>query len=156
MNSDQFRSKRLNAYLDSAGSGGRSQSVPALDPVADSEAPLAERPSIRYTEPISTPPSEPVKLPPPDPELRGTLVGLICSAKPPSITVESEGRNHSFLLDHPDRIVVVGSPSGTIDLNCGPQRPRSVRVVYDLAGATPATTGSLKLLEFVTDTPAER
>jgi hypothetical protein len=119
----------------------------AEPPAAPAEPEAA--PTLRRREEI--PPKAPVSIPPSSrAEVRGVAVHVDCSGAVLKYAVKTDQGRKVFLLSDPGRIVLVGSGSGTIEMNCGPQSPRKIRVEHDPppAGST-GVDGVLRVLEFL-------
>ena len=52
-----------------------------------------------------------------------------------------------FLIADPDKITIVGIEGGKLDLQCGAQNPRPIRIEYTPASAT-GVDGNVRVLYF--------
>lgn len=142
---DIARAEKLVKWLEAAGPTGKV----AIRPLA--AQPEEERPRLaqRRQEVIAATSLETKKeiVVPPQPELRGVLVGMDCGSKPPSLSVEAAGKVESVFVDRPEQTVVIGVGGGKVDLRCGAQRPRRVRVAYEEAAGGKKTVRILEFLE---------
>ena len=61
--------------------------------------------------------------------LSGTFVELGCGDQI-KVVVQTEQGKKNFRILNPANVIVSGKSGGTIDLNCGPQKPMNVRIQY--------------------------
>ncbi len=149
---DIARAERLVNWLESAGAQGKVVMRPMAQQTAPEEAVEAgdqqPRPTLRRQEEAPTASSEKRKeiAVPPQTELRGVLVGMDCGSNPPSLNVETEAKVETFFVDRPEQTVVIGADGGKVDLRCGAQRPRRVRIAYE---KTAEGKMAVRVLEFL-------
>jgi hypothetical protein len=68
--------------------------------------------------------------------------------------VQTNGGRVALLMDQPDKVVISGLTTGTIDLNCGKQKSavvniQYVNIQYDPAAPSKAgVTGSVRTIQF--------
>lgn len=65
------------------------------------------------------------------PSVNGQFVELNCQGPLPLFVVQTETGRVAFLMDDPKNIEINGSQDQVMDLNCGPQKPVSVRMAFD-------------------------
>jgi hypothetical protein len=61
--------------------------------------------------------------------LSGTFVELGCGDQI-KVVVQTEQGKKNFRIKNPANVIVSGKSGGTVDLNCGPQKPMNVRIQY--------------------------
>jgi hypothetical protein len=61
--------------------------------------------------------------------LSGTFVELGCGDQI-KVVVQTEQGKKNFRILNPANVIVSGKSGGTVDLNCGPQKPMNVRIQY--------------------------
>lgn len=150
---DVARAEKLVKWLEAAGTAGNVAIKPAAPQASPAVAAEPEeqlpKPTLRRQEESPRPPPETKKetVVPPQPELRGVLVGMDCGSKPPSLNVEAAGKVESFFVDRPEQTDVIGADGGKVDLRCGAQRPRRVRVAYEETAEKRKTVRVLEFLE---------
>jgi len=93
-----------------------------------------ERPTIRRREQreepkTAEPKSDPAPLP--KPAVRGVLQQIDCLGKTVRLRVLANGKAVALAITDPQKVTVNGSPTGTLDLTCGPQKAKTVTLEYD-------------------------
>ena len=113
--------------------------------------------SPRVAAPETGPPSPAqAPAPPAAPQLRarrgvvaGTLIQVDCLEDIGRLRVRIEGGEVRLEMREPGAIEVRGAPGGKMEFQCGPQRPRKVRIEYDPApDARLGTVGVVRAIEF--------
>ena len=86
---------------------------------------------------------------PPKPVVRGVLQQIDCLGKAVRLRVLANGKAVALAITDPEKVTVKGSPTGTLDLTCGPQKAKAVVLEYD-ARADPqlGTAGVVTSIEF--------
>jgi hypothetical protein len=83
------------------------------------------------------------------PSVRGSFEELDCSGTTPRLMVQTSGGRVALLLDQPDKILISGLNTGTIDMHCGRQKSAAVSVEYEPAAASKAgVMGSVRAIRF--------
>jgi len=83
------------------------------------------------------------------PYVRGTFEELDCSGPTPKFVVQTNSGKVVLSMDEPDKIVISGLSSGTIDMNCGRQKRSPVTVRYEPAAASQTgVAGRVKSIQF--------
>ena len=81
------------------------------------------------------------------PSFAGKFVELQCT-EPAKIVLSTADGNKIILIDDPTRILIDGQNGQTMDLSCGAQKPRSVRVEYDPPGDRRGIDGLARAIHF--------
>jgi hypothetical protein len=92
-----------------------------------------------------------VELPPQpaSPSIEGTLEQVDCLGQRARLRLRFAGRQVRLAILDPARVAVTGAGSGKVELNCGPQKPRQVTIVYDpKVDGELGTIGVVKTMEF--------
>ena len=116
------------------------------------DARIAERPVIRRTEPRDQPSkggarSDPEL--PPKAGIHGVLHQIDCLGKVARLRVLADGKLVTLAITDPQMVTVKGTPTGRMDLTCGPQKPKSVVLEYESrADKELGTAGVIKSIEF--------
>jgi hypothetical protein len=85
---------------------------------------------------------------PPLPTVEGQFVELACQGETARMGVASGGKTTWFLMDDP-RAIAINSESGpSVDLACGKQKPRKVRVHYVAGQERGKTAGLVRAIDF--------
>lgn len=133
------RAVRLIEHIENYGVV-RTVAPPPEEALADSQAPaIRRRLAVADTGPVA---------PPPPPEILGRFVEVLCPDSNPRLILETPAGRKTMLIDRPDSITLMGAGAGTIELTCGPQKPRQVRVEYEPATAK-GIFGLVRLIEFL-------
>lgn len=144
----KWRAQRLRHSLDVA-----TRQAIADEPVSKASLtdPMFEAPpAIRRVEPKPDPPAPPTPPPVTRPSVQGRFTSVDCSRPRPVLTVETVGKRHLLVLDEPDSTQLVGTGMGQLELTCGPQKPRNIRVEYVTHDTMPpGATGMVRLIEFL-------
>ncbi len=118
-----------------------------------SQAVFDDRPTLRRYEK----PEEPKKLiartetpPPPKPSVQGMLQQVDCLGKVVRLRVVAEGKRVALAITDPEAVEIKGAaPTATLDLTCGPQKPKMVTMEYEpYADPLHGTIGIVKSIEF--------
>lgn len=111
-----------------------------------------ERPTVRRTEPVEEPRVPAVKpdsAPPPKPVIHGVLQQIDCLGKVARLRVVAEGNSVALVITDPTTVAIKGSPTGTLDLTCGPQKAKNVILEYQSqVDAKLGTVGIVTSIEF--------
>ncbi len=94
--------------------------------------------------PAGVPQAEPAK--PFPATTAGTFVELGCGEQIKVVVQTAQGRKN-FLIKNPANVIVSGPKGGTVDLECGPQKPVNVRIQYGPSDAA-ALDGLVQALYF--------
>jgi tetratricopeptide (TPR) repeat protein len=95
----------------------------------------------------SEPPEPPVT--PPKAGIHGVLQQIDCLGKVARLRVLAERKHVSLAITDPRAVAIKGSSGGTLDLTCGPQKPRVVVLEYDShPDAQLGTIGVVRSIEF--------
>ncbi|PYT25120.1 MAG: hypothetical protein DMG57_26140 [Acidobacteria bacterium] len=97
------------------------------------------------------PPESPVTSPAQRPRtsVQGTLQQVDCLVKIARLRVATGQKQVLLALADPQTVTVKGSPTGTIDLTCGPQKGKLVVLEYEARpDARLGTTGIVRSIEF--------
>jgi hypothetical protein len=123
------------------------------DATVDGPAPDTDdaRPTIRRIGPQLDPKKLIVRSdpppPPPKPTIGGVLQHIDCLGLP--IFAFSQAESGSFAITDPQMVIVKGSPTGTLDLTCGPQKPKTVILEYEIRNDPQlGTAGVVRSIEF--------
>lgn len=83
------------------------------------------------------------------PQFEGSFTHLECAGQMARMHVTKGGRAVVFTIEDPTRIVIRGQDTGTLDLACGPQKPRPVSVEYEPKdGLSGRSVGVVRGIEF--------
>ncbi len=81
--------------------------------------------------------------------MAGEFVELECTGATPKLVVRTADGKVALLMDQPDKVVITGIQTETIQMNCGPQKAARVSVQYQPAEATQADVkGSVRAIQF--------
>jgi len=143
-NADQFI-----RYLDSMKAGKTAELVVATDSPAD------QRPRLARTNPPQPPQTQndrPRALLPRYRRSMGNFVELDCRNPQPRVVLQVGAAKELYLIDDPQKIHLTGN--GTLDLNCGPQKPVAVGLEYaPPEGAESEVKGVVRAIYFGADAP---
>ncbi len=67
----------------------------------------------------------------------GVFVEMVCLDTQIKIVIQTPEGKKNFLIDDPTNVVVSGREGGRVELDCGPQKPVNVRILYGVPGAAP-------------------
>ena len=83
------------------------------------------------------------------PTIHGDFGELDCSGPTPRMLVLTQSGPVALLMDQPDRIIISGLGSATVDLSCGKQKSATVSIQYEPAtdGQT-GVEGSVRTIKF--------
>jgi hypothetical protein len=80
----------------------------------------------------------------------GELVQVECASAELRLVVATADGERTFALEDPAKVTVVGVPGGVLELNCGAQSPRSVRLEYEpMKPPRAGVAGAVRILEFL-------
>lgn len=122
------------------------QFLAALDRPKRSVAAMAdERPTLRRAEsPFEQSTAEPEL-----PTVEGTFTQFDCDSEQPLLHVKSGSRTVVFAIQDPGSIVIRNAAGGTVDLACGPQKPRRIIVGFlPWEDAKTKAQGVVRTIEF--------
>ncbi|HZU29421.1 MAG TPA: hypothetical protein VFA04_28115 [Bryobacteraceae bacterium] len=120
--------------------------------VTQAEIAAAERDeghkALRRRDDASEEETEATAAEPPLPTVEGQFVELACPGETARMGVASGGKTTWFLMDDP-RAIAINSESGpSVDLACGRQKPRKVRVHYVANEVDGKTAGLVRAIDF--------
>jgi len=129
---DKVNANRMLRYLDdlasnstrTAAASARPAPVPQLSRDDSDSAPKLARPS---PPPAAGPTVDVPKLP----SVSGMLAELDCRGPLPKFVLQTAAGRVSLLMNDPTNVAISGLQSGTVDMNCGPQKPVAVWIEYD-------------------------
>ncbi len=75
-----------------------------------------------------------VEIFPDTPSIEGTFAELVCSDEA-KIVLKTASGNKSFMIEDPQKIVVMGKDGGKADLKCGAQQPVPMKIEFEPAPA---------------------
>ena len=110
---------------------------------------LEEQPKrlVRRTDPAESPVTSSAQRP--RASVQGTLQQVDCLGKIARLRVVTGQKQVSLALADPQTVTVKGSPTGAIDLTCGPQKGKLVVIEYEArADARLGTSGIVRAIEF--------
>lgn len=81
------------------------------------------------------------------PSVSGTFVEFQCTDTQPRIVMETDQGKKMFVIEDPEKIVIVGREGGKVDLQCGAQQRLPIRVEFSPA-SVPGLDGSVQVLYF--------
>ena len=83
------------------------------------------------------------------PTIHGDFGELDCSGPTPRMLVLTQSGPVALLMDQPDRIIISGLGSATVDLSCGKQKSAPVSIQYEPAtGGQTGVEGSVRTIKF--------
>ncbi len=151
---DRERANRFIKSLD----GHAPMALPPLSATLPPDLPAGDPPRLTRPATLSTTDRQqnmPEPIPQPKlPSVRGNFEELDCSGPIPKLMVQTNGGRVALLMDQPDKVVISGLTTGTIDLNCGKQKSavvniQYVNIQYDPAAPSKAgVTGSVRTIQF--------
>src|SRR5690242_19573998 len=81
--------------------------------------------------------------------IEGTLRQVDCAGDRARVTIDSGGKPVRLAIRDPGQIVIRNSDSGKVDFECGPQKPRRVRIEYEKKpDEDMGTMGTIRTIEF--------
>jgi tetratricopeptide (TPR) repeat protein len=114
---DRNQAERLKTYLQ-----GPAGPPPAADSLA-SLTPEAPPRLVRRDQPRA------VEVPP-VPSVTGALVELQCQGESAQVVIDTDQGRKTFRIADPTKVAVIGPNGGTVDLQCGPQKPVPIKIEY--------------------------
>ena len=84
---------------------------------------------------------------PDKPSAEGTFISLVCEGKA-KIILKTPTGNKTFVIEDPQKIVVVGKDGGKADLSCGDQQPVTLRIEYEPSQQAFGLDGAVRILYF--------
>jgi hypothetical protein len=71
------------------------------------------------------------------------------------IILQTASARVALLLDAPDKVIISGSGTATVDLHCGRQNPvQAVTILYDSATSSqPGAVGNVRVIQFGPENP---
>jgi tetratricopeptide (TPR) repeat protein len=92
----------------------------------------------------------PVKPEPALPSIEGTLDQVDCLGEKARLRIRFQGRPVKLLIVDPTSVSVQGADAPAVDLACGPQQPRQVKIAYEpKVDGELGTIGIVRKMEFI-------
>jgi hypothetical protein len=118
-------------------------------PSAVPQEPEAEKPKrlVRRNEPPEDP--RPSALPPAPLRVEGKLQQIDCLGKTARLRVRAGQKEVALAITNPEAVVVKNSPTGMLDLTCGPQKENRLTIEYESRpDAKLGTIGVVRSIEY--------
>jgi tetratricopeptide (TPR) repeat protein len=150
--SEIAEAQRLIEYIDEK-KGQPARAVTA-SPVAEDRVASNVGPTLRRGTPRATESRPATVVPPPMPSVTGSFVELRCVGDKATVILNvGDGAIKRFLIDKPDNIILQRpqngtSPTGSMDMTCGQQKPSRVKVGYAVAPPGSGVDGLVRMMEW--------
>jgi tetratricopeptide (TPR) repeat protein len=83
------------------------------------------------------------------PSIQGSFEELDCSGTTPKLVLLTGAGKVALLMDQPDKVIISGLKTASVDMNCGRQKSAPVSIQYEPAPATQSgVKGSVRVIEF--------
>lgn len=127
---ERVRANRFLKYLDEMDAAPARAAGPPSVPLPPLESGAAPRLARREGPGANAEPA-PAPVRPSRPTVSGMFVELNCQGPSPVFVIQTDSNRVSIVIDDPKLIEIDGSQGQMMDLNCGSQKPVSVRMTYD-------------------------